>query len=59
MEKEMAQYAHQLEKDTLTEKEKHERNLEALSKRKDDLIKERRGKMKVGLDCCIVYQPIF
>lgn len=49
MEKEMAQFAHQLEKETLQEKEKHERNLEALNKRKEDLIKERKSKMKVGV----------
>ncbi|KAH3741464.1 hypothetical protein DPMN_048189, partial [Dreissena polymorpha] len=46
MEDQMAEFARQLESETRQEKEKHEKNLESLAKRKDDLIKTRREKMK-------------
>ena len=43
----MGQYARDLERETNQEKEKFEKNFEALSKRKDDIIKSKRDKMKV------------
>ena len=48
MEEQMSKYAKELERETNKEKEKHEKNLDALNKRKDELIKERRNKMKVS-----------
>ena len=47
MEEQMGQYARDLERETNQEKEKFEKNFEALSKRKDDIIKSKRDKMKV------------
>ena len=47
MEEQMGQYARDLERETNQEKEKYEKNFEALSKRKDDIIKSKRDKMKV------------
>ena len=43
----MSQYAKDLERETNQEKEKFEKNFEALNKRKDDIIKSRKDKMKV------------
>ena len=47
LEAELKAYEKQLEQDTLKEKEKHDKNVESLNKRKEDLIKERKLKMKV------------
>jgi len=55
MESQMKEYARQLEADTRTEKERHEKNLENLAKRKEELIRERRAKMKVGVARVVVW----
>ena len=59
MEEQMSKYAKELERETNKEKEKHEKNLDALNKRKDELIKERRNKMKVSDDEIIFQNSCF
>lgn len=43
----MSTYAQNLEEETKKEKDKHERNIQALNKRKEELIKENKNKLKV------------
>lgn len=43
----MNAYSKQLDDEMEREKEKHKRNLEALNKRKEDMIKEKKDKLKV------------
>ena len=45
----MTGYTKELEQDTEREKAKHERNMENLSKRKEELLRERKHKLKVRL----------
>lgn len=45
---ELKAYEKQLEQETQKEKEKHDKNVDSLNKRKEDLIKERKLKMKVN-----------
>ena len=48
VEAEMESFAKQLEDETKKEKQKYEKNLDTLNQRKEDLIKERKQKMKVS-----------
>lgn len=46
---ELKAYEKQLEQETQKEKEKHDKNVDSLNKRKEDLVKERKLKMKVKI----------
>ena len=45
----MAVYSQELEEETKREKEKHDRNIEALNKRKEELLEENKRKLQVPL----------
>ena len=47
LEQEMSAYAQELEEETKREKEKHDRNIEALNKRKEELLEENKRKLQV------------
>lgn len=55
LEHEMQQYARDLETETKKEKDKHERNIQTLNKRKDELVLDRKQKMKA----CISTKNLF
>ena len=48
MEDEMSRYARELEVETNKEKDKYEKNMETLEKRKEQIIKKRKQQMMVG-----------
>ena len=45
----LASYNRQLEDDMQREQERHKRNLDALGKRKEDMVREKKQKLKVGI----------
>lgn len=47
LKEELASFNHHLDEDTEREKQRHKRNLEALNKRKEDMMKERKQKLQV------------
>jgi len=47
LEEELKAYNHELEEEMAKEKQRHERNLEALNKRKEDMINDRKKKFEV------------
>ena len=44
----MGRYARELEDETNKEKDKYERNMETLEKRKEEIIKKKKQQMMVG-----------
>lgn len=57
LEDEMSTYAQNLEEETKKEKDKHERNIQALNKRKEELIKENKNKLKVRYWNIVIPSP--
>jgi hypothetical protein len=47
VEQEMSAYAQELEDETKKEKEKYDRNINALNKRKEELLEENKRKLQV------------
>ena len=47
MERELSTYEHSLEDEMRREKDRHARNVEALNKRKEEMVREKKQKVKV------------
>ena len=52
MKEELDAYNAALEDEMEREKQKHQRNLEALNHRKEEMIKEKKQKLKVAIKYC-------
>ena len=49
LKRELEMYSRSVEEEMEREQERHKRNLDSLSKRKDDMIKDKKNKLKVSI----------